>query len=130
MLNDVWSKSFIVYPSNCNYMEFEGKPMIHGGDMLLQMDRVAAECVRRFLYNSPCNNARTVGVNNVSFVRGAKLGDLIVLTAHIISVGIKQVKVLVSAFVEDSTGRYTMSVGEFSFCSFLDDKPHPHGIKL
>lgn len=129
-MNTKWQTSFVVYPENCNYMTFEEKPMVHGGTMLMNMDRAAAECVRRFLYDSPCNNARTVGVNNLAFSAGAKLGDLIIIQCEIVHTGIKHIDVHVSCMVESREGSQEMAFGTFSFCSFLNDKSHPHGMKL
>jgi len=44
------STSFTVYPEMCNFYE-EGK-MLHGGYALMMMDRCAAECSRRLLYDA------------------------------------------------------------------------------
>ena len=43
---------------NCNYMVHpDGTPMVHGGTMLLKMDRAAAELARLTLENTCCNSA-------------------------------------------------------------------------
>lgn len=52
-MNTKHSKVFTVYPDMCNYMTTgDNKPMVHGGYMLMMMDRCAAECSRRLLYDS------------------------------------------------------------------------------
>lgn len=118
--------SFTIYPEHCNYMEYEGKPMVHGGTMLLKMDRVAADFVRKLLRDSECNSARTVAVNSVSFITGAKLGDYLELECKLDYLGIKSIEISVTVKKEDGK---KMATGVFTFVSFKDDKPHKHGLK-
>lgn len=118
---------FTVFPSDCNYYKHtDGTPMVHGGTMLLKMDRTAAELARMLLKDSECNSALTVGVDDVIFHHGAKLGDMIRLEASLVDVGIKRMSFRVDCFVDD----VMMCSGIYHFCSFKDGKSHPHGIKL
>jgi acyl-CoA hydrolase len=124
--------TFTVYPDDCNYhVVGDGKtPMVHGGTMLLKMDRVAAEHVRKLLYKTDCDSALTVGVDKLTFYFGAKLGDLIHLYSHVVTFGMKRITVEVTCMVEEWGGdRKTMARGLFSFCTFKDGKSHPHGLK-
>lgn len=118
---------FTVFPSDCNYYKHEdGAPMVHGGTMLLKMDRAAAELARLTLEGTSCNSALTVGVDNVIFHHGAKLGDMIRLEVSLFEVGIKRMTFRVECYVKDTM----MCSGLYHFCSFKDGKSHPHGVKL
>ena len=79
--------NFIVMPKDCNWMD--GGRLVFGGKMLAEMDLAAAGLIRKILRSSPCDSAVTVGVNNVSFIRGAKAGDLVVLKATLWNTGKK-----------------------------------------
>lgn len=94
-MNLIWATSLRVFPQHCNHHN----GMIFGGEMLAQMDLVAAAAVSRFLYDSPkgVSEALTVGVDKVIFHKGAKVGDLIIFTATITDVGQKRISVNVSA---------------------------------
>lgn len=133
---------FTVYPEDCNYMQSEGKLMVHGGSMLLKMDRLAAECARRALYGTECNGVLTVAVKDVSFEVGAVLGDIINLTATIVKVGVKSIQVEVigyrdrlewelkqQKYVFESYSQ-VITKGLFVFVSTLNGKTHAHGLKL
>lgn len=130
-MNLEYSTGFTVYPEHCNHELKKEATNIHGGEMLLQMDRCAAIAVRRVLYNNICDSYRTVGVTDVNFLKGAKLGDLITISAKIIEFGLKRIKVIVECNREDKTGENTlMANGIFWFVSFREDKPFPHGLSL
>lgn len=129
--------------------------MIFGGEMLAQMDLAAAAAVARFLYDSPkgVSEALTVGVDKVTFHKGAKVGDLIIFTATITDVGQKRISVNVSAEKEAVTNRKPhdldpndywkspirnkverskMAEGIFHFCAYDMEvgKGTEHGITL
>jgi len=125
--------SFTVYPEDCNYMTASdtNRPMVHGGYMLMRMDRVAAECARRALYSSVCDSALTVKVEGVTFYVGASLGDIIFLEAELTKVGIKSMNINVVGFREDSSGKKEkICDGTFVFVSKYGDKTFPHGLKI
>jgi acyl-CoA hydrolase len=118
---------FTVFPDDCNYMQhLDGTPMVHGGTMLLKMDRAAAELARILIKGTECNSVLTVGVNDVTFYHGAKLGDMIRLEVYPTAFGVKRIELLVECYVDE----VKMCDGKFVFCSFKDGKSHPHGIKL
>ena len=130
-MNISCKNSFTVCQKHCNYQKVDGVPMVHGGDMLKMMDRASAECARRFLYHSESSDScRTVGVDKVTFLSGAYLGDIVVIKSHVKSVGKKSIKIFVECFLDKQEKDVKMSQGEFTYCSFLDGKPHPHGISL
>lgn len=122
--------TFTVYPLDCNYMKVDNIPMVHGGMMLLRMDRAAAELARKCLYKTDCDSALTVGVDNVVFHFGAKLGDIIRISVIPLAFGVKRMSFRVECHVEEWGGELKlMSSGIFHFCSFKNGQSHPHGIK-
>ena len=128
-----YKTSFTVYPDDCNYLKVPGtdSAMVHGGTMLLKMDRAAAECIRKFLYETECDSALTVGVDDVIFYFGAKCGDLINIDAQITELGNKRITCLVSCYVEEWGGNQKlMAKGLFHFCSTKNGKSYPHNGKL
>lgn len=116
-----------VYPEDCNYMMVEGSPMIHGGSLLMKMDRAAANCIRLFmLRKTTCNESRTVNVTDVNFYSPAKLGDILKLECRIINIGIKSITVTVEV---KYTNNNLMAEGTFKFVTFTDGVVSKHGIK-
>lgn len=116
---------FTVYPSDCNYMKhLDGTPMVHGGTMLLKMDRAAAELARILLKETECDSALTVGVDRVIFHKGAKLGDMIRIQVNFQEVGIKRMSFYTSCYVENEL----ICEGYYHFCSFKDGKSHGHKL--
>lgn len=96
----VHSTNFFVFPQDTNYHP----PMIFGGKMLSEMDICAAGTVRRTLYHSPnTQDALTVGVDKVTFYKGAKIKDFIILTGTVVKLGIKSITVHVVATKEVPT---------------------------
>lgn len=128
------STSFTVYPDMCNYMNVNDKPMVHGGYMLMMMDRVSAECSRRLLYSSPtqADSAVTVSVTDVTFFVGALLGDIIFLEAEVVKLGNKRIEIQVTGFRESCTGsREKICEGKFIFVSrYGGDVSMNHGLVL
>ena len=130
-MNLKWTNSFTVYPEHCNHELGSGGTCIHGGTMLKEMDRTAAVAVRRLLYDTECDSSRTVGVDNLKFLYGAELGDLVVINATIVSLGLKRIEVYVECRKEttDIEG-IIMATGTFWFVSFKEERPHPHNLAL
>lgn len=122
--------SFTVYPSDCNYLKGDtGKPMVHGGSMLLQMDRAAANAVRMALFKSECDESRTVRAD-VTFYKGAELGDIIKIYSEIVKVGLKQIVCKVECMRVTPSGEEKMADGHIYFCSFKNGKSYPHGLRI
>jgi len=123
--------TFTVYPDDCNFMKAIGSDqmMVHGGTLLLKMDRTASECVRQALYKTECDSALTVGVDKVTFHFGAKLGDMIHIESEIVELGFKRIGVKVECFVEEWGGNQKkMAEGMFNFCSFKNGVSHSHNL--
>ena len=135
-MNIKHSTSFTVYPEMCNFYE-EGK-MLHGGYALMMMDRCAAECSRRLLYDAQlitekikANSAVTVNVTDVTFFVGAMLGDIIFLNAEVVKLGSKRIDIQITGERENSKGeREKICEGKFVFVSMHNNKSVPHGLTL
>ncbi len=72
--------SFTVFPEDLNY-----KGSLFGGKILAEMDIAGIKPIRRMLYMTECDNLVTVRIDRVDFLKPARLGDLIELTATILS---------------------------------------------
>jgi len=121
--------SFVVMPKDCNYLG----DMLFGGALLAHMDIAAAMAVRRTLYSSEVKTALTVAVNNVTFLVGATIGDLIFLKATIIKLGIKSLTILVEGHRENQYNGTIDKIctGEFVFCAVdKDRKPARHCLTM
>lgn len=117
----------------------DGVLTVHGGAMLMAMDRCAADLCRLTLYSSessdpdygPPRTALTVGVEKVEFHSGALLGDLIFIEAEIIKLGVKRMEVQVDCYISHSDRQVHMCCGTFIFCSVhKPGKSLPHGLRL
>lgn len=130
----VSSSSFVVFPADCN----ANPPMLFGGKMLAEMDRIAGITTRRFLYDSPtgARDAVTIAINSVRFYRPAKVKDLVVVSGSVAKIGDKSVTIAVKvereALENGSVVREPLAEGEFVFVSVTTDgektKPIPHGL--
>lgn len=110
--------NFIVMPKDCNWMD-EGK-LIFGGKMLAEMDLCAAGLIKKVLRSSPCDSAVTVGVNDVSFIRGARAGDLVVLKATLWNTGkelnkSKSIDIKIEGWIDSNEGMLKKCEGMFSW---------------
>lgn len=129
-MNIKYSTSFTVMPQHANYMG-----MIFGGELLARMDIAAAECVRRLLYSTEEKlYSVTVGVNNVSFLVGALVGDLIFLECKVLNVGLKSITVGIVGYREkwENGEREKICSGEFSFVTKkepYDTKGYIHNLR-
>jgi len=95
-MNTEFSTSFWVFPEHANH----NFPMIFGGAFFAELDKAAATCVRRFLYDSAnCKDAVTYKFEG-SFIKPCYVGDLIYLNAEIKSAGQKSIVVEVEAMRE------------------------------
>lgn len=113
-----YETSFVVYPQDTNALKMD---MVFGGKMMSEMDKAAAIVVKHLMLQHKMDKslyAVTVGVNKLSFTRGAYLGNLVRITADYENHGKTSVTIKVKAYVEDlSTGdKKQMSSGLFTFC--------------
>src|SRR5580700_3657625 len=114
--------SFTVFPDDLNY-----KGSLFGGKILAEIDLAALKAVRRMLYNSDCDTAVTASIDRVDFLKPAKLGDIVELTATIYKLGRTSVSVFVHVTKEDEYGIIEkICDARLVFVSLKEDKPHPH----
>lgn len=127
----LYETSFPVMPKDCNYL----KDMICGGNLLYEMDIAAAMSVRRAMYKceDPGLMALTVGVNDVRFLIGAIIGDMIHIRASVVKTGLKSITVKVVGHRElHGTGDLEkICSGEFTFCAVdKNRKGIRHGLTM
>ncbi len=114
--------SFTVFPDDLNY-----KGSLFGGKILAEIDLSALKAVRRMLYNTDCDTAVTASIDRVDFLKPAKLGDIVELTATIYKLGRTSVSVFVHVTKEDEYGNIEkICDARLVFVSLKEGKPHPH----
>ena len=118
--------SFTVFPDDLNY-----KGSLFGGKILSEIDIAAIKPVRRMLYNTECDAAVTASIDRVDFLKPAKLGDIVELTATIYKLGRTSINVTVHVTKEDEFGNIEkICDAQLVFVSLKDEKPHPHNHYL
>lgn len=120
MMRSIYTTSFTVMPNDCNYL----MDMLCGGVLLYHMDIAAAMAARRILYGTGCKNALTVALNDVKFLIGATVGDLIKLKAEVITIGIKSLTIKVIGHREnrDNGSDEQICEGTFVFCAIDENR--------
>lgn len=114
--------SFTVFPDDLNY-----KGSLFGGKILAEIDLAGLKPVRRMLYNTGCDAAVTASIDRVDFLKPAKLGDIVELTATIYKLGKTSISVFVHVTKEDEFGKIEkICDAHLVFVSLKDGKPHPH----
>ena len=114
--------SFTVFPEDLNY-----KGSLFGGKILAEIDIAGLKPVRRMLYSTDCDNLVTARFDRVDFLKPAKLGDIVELTATIYKLGRTSINVSVHVTKEDEFGAIEkICDASLVFVSLKDGKPHPH----
>lgn len=130
----IYETSFVVYPQDTNALKMD---MVFGGKMMSEMDKAAAIVVKRLMVENKLDKnlyAVTVGVNKLTFTKGAYLGNLVRITATYEDHGKTSITVKVKAYVEDlNTGKNgQMASGLFTFCVVRagngENIPVEHGL--
>ena len=117
-------------PCHTNYMG-----MIFGGELMARMDIACAECVRLYM-NSQFSQLYTVtvGVNNLQFLVGATVGDIIILDCNIVKFGYKSITVDIKGY-RQSRGQPDLEkicTAEFTFVTKqqpFDKQACQHGFQ-
>jgi len=118
--------SFTVFPDDLNY-----KGALFGGKILSEIDIAGLTPVRRMLYNTACDTAVTASIDRVDFLKPAKLGDIVELTATIYKLGRTSIHVFVYVTKEDEYGKIEkICDAHLVFVSLKDGKPYPHNHYL
>ena len=83
------------------------------------------------LYNTDCDNLVTARFDRVDFLKPAKLGDIVEMTATISKLGRTSINVSVHVTKEDEFGNIEkICDAQLVFVSLKDGKPHPHNYCL
>lgn len=132
MLRTKFGNSFIVMPDMCNFR----MPQIFGGAFMAQIDLCAASCCSELLQHSdsPCDNAVTYKVLELTFHKAAQLGDMVLLEAEVVELRNNAIVVQVEAYRQPRAVKYPERIHTASaklvFVTLAGDKFHPHGLKL
>lgn len=131
-----YETSFVVYPRHVNCRS----PLIFGGAFFSEMDICAATAVKRLLYKSETAKSAVTHKFEGTFFKPCYMGNLIMLRAEILSVGVKSVIVKVTADRETEVGKELVAEATFVFVTIenddtVDEKPdklpyYPHGLTL
>lgn len=126
-MNTKFETNFWVFPEHTNH----NFPMIFGGAFFAEMDKAAALCVKRFLYDSKtCEDAVTYKFDG-EFLAPCYVGDLIYLYARVESAGKKSVVVKVTASRERTNTTLEMvAVANFVFVTLEAGKVKSEDGKL
>lgn len=106
----------IVRPAHMN-----GANRLFGGILMQWIDEVAGIVAKRHCMG----NVTTASVDNLTFLRGAYLGDLVVIKGKMTWVGSSSMEVCVDTYVENPTGERTrINNAHFMMVALdKDDKP-------
>lgn len=126
-LNLKFETTFVVMPTHCNYHY----PMIFGGAFFGEMDLCAAQCVSRLLHASECDSAVTYKYDG-TFYAAAECGDIVFLTAEVVELRHKAIKLSVKAYRERrcKPGRDFVAEASFVFVTKKGDVFTPHGLTM
>lgn len=127
-LNLTFSTAFVVFPADCN----ANPPMLFGGKLLAEMDRTAGIAARRLLFAAPVKDAVTAGAS-VEFLKSGRVKDLVVVTATVVGLGEKSIRINVRAVRETAAGggeRLAEALFVFVAYDLTADKSVPHGLTM
>lgn len=120
------SHSFTVFPQDLNYAN-----TLFGGKIMSEMDIAGVKVVRRALYGSGADGSVTASVDRIDFKKPAFLGDLIVMSSEIKSIGTSSVNVRITVNRESPTGEIEeICVANFTFVAMKDKRPFKHGLSF
>lgn len=120
----VSTHSFTVFPQDLNYAN-----TLFGGVIMSNMDLAGVKVVRRALYGTGADGCVTASVDRIDFHKPAFLGDLIIMTSEIKSLGKSSVQVRITVNRESTTGEIEeICAANFTFVAMKDKKAFKHGL--
>ncbi|MBS1722500.1 MAG: hypothetical protein JSS66_05775 [Armatimonadetes bacterium] len=131
-LRTTFTSSFIVMPEHCNYR----LPQIFGGAFMAQLDLCAASACTELLQfsDSPCDNAVTYKVLELTFHKAAQLGDIVFMEATVVELRNNAIVVQVEAYRQPREDKFPERIhaatSKFVFVTLKGDKYHPHRLEL
>lgn len=118
--------SFTVMPKDINYAN-----CLFGGKLLYEMDYSGAKVIRRALYNTGCDGHVTAAMDKISFEKPSFLGDIITMTADIISFGKSSITVRIKVMRESLDGfQEKVCSANMVFVAMCDGKPKHHNLNF
>jgi acyl-CoA hydrolase len=127
-----YHSNFIVMPEHCNFR----MPQIFGGAFMAKLDLCAAAACSELLQfsDSPCDNAVTYKVLDITFHKAAQMGDQIFLEAEIVELRNNSIVVQVEAYRQPRDQKFPERIhtasAKFVFVTLQGDKYAPHRMKL
>ena len=109
----------IVRPAHMN-----GANRLFGGILMQWIDEVAGIVAKRHCMG----NVTTASVDNLTFLRGAYLGDLVVIKGKMTWVGASSMEVCVDTYVENPTGERTRINNAHFMMIALDKSGKPNKV--
>lgn len=131
MINNKPSKliathSFTVFPQDLNYAG-----SLFGGKVMAEMDIAGVKVVRRALYGTESDGCVTASVDRIDFHKPAFLGDLVIMTSEIKSIGKSSIQVRITVIRESSKGdTEEICAANFTFVAIKDKKPYKHNLSF
>lgn len=105
-------ESFTEHVEIVMYRHTNGSGRLFGGALLQMIDTIGAICARRHAGTE----VTTVAIDNLSFKAAAQLNSTILLTAEVEKVGRTSMKVKVTTYVEELSGkRVEINVAHLTF---------------
>jgi acyl-CoA hydrolase len=118
--------SFTVFPQDLNYAG-----SLFGGTVMQHMDLAGVKVVRRALYQTESDGCVTASVDRIDFKKPAFLGDLIVMTSEIKSIGHSSFQVRIKVDRESLKGEIEeICTANFTFVAIKDRKPYQHNLSF
>jgi len=118
--------SFTVFPQDLNYGN-----TLFGGVIMSNMDLAGVKVVRRALYGSGADGSVTACVDRIDFHKPAFLGDLIIMTSEIKSIGNSSIQVKITVNRESTLGEVEqICAANFTFVAMKDGKPFKHELSF
>ena len=114
------TKTHVVFPGDCNSMG-----TIFGGKLLSLIDLCCFEHSLFLLKDTECDDAVTVAFNDVSFVHGAVVGDMLTITSFVKKIGIKSLTFEFECVTMDKQ----VATGTCVFVARKSGIPYKHGLK-
>lgn len=118
--------SFTVFPTDLNYAG-----SLFGGIVMQHMDIAGVKVVRRALYGTDADGCVTASVDRIDFHKPAFLGDLVIMTSEIKSLGKSSIQVRITVVRESHKGEIEeICAANFTFVAIKDKKPFKHNLSF
>ena len=118
--------SFTVFPQDLNY-----SGTLFGGKVCQEMDLAGVKVVRRALYDTLADGCVTASVDRIDFHKPGFLGDLIIMTSEIKSLGKSSFRVKITVNREGLKGEVEhICTADFTFVAMKNKMPFKHGLSF